>query len=113
MNKIKADTLTSLREAAQSGDLEAQFRLGRAYAERSIVAADDAEAAKWLERAALRGHTDAAVLLSGLIGAGRLPERSAYEARMWLRIAAEEGNTSVEVAVWRTPMNRSRSPSTT
>ena len=42
--------------AAEGGDPDAQFSLGASYAEGDGIPQDDAEAARWYQRAAEQGH---------------------------------------------------------
>ncbi|MGH2836708.1 MAG: hypothetical protein ACRDKD_10875, partial [Solirubrobacteraceae bacterium] len=52
--------------AAQAGLPEAEHQLGRAYLEGAGVPPSRIEAARWLERAAAQGYTEAQALLAGL-----------------------------------------------
>ena len=59
-----ADAFPVLAKAAQAGEAEAQFRVGRAYLEGAGVPPSRAMAAQWLERAAGAGKTEAQTLLA-------------------------------------------------
>ncbi|MBX3608109.1 MAG: sel1 repeat family protein [Piscinibacter sp.] len=52
-------------EAARQGHADAQYSLGILFLTGSGVVQDPAEATRWIERAAARGHTDAAAYLKG------------------------------------------------
>jgi TPR repeat protein len=47
------------RKAAEQGEADAQFALGRCYEEGKGVLADYEEAMKWYRKAADQGHADA------------------------------------------------------
>ena len=51
--------LDTLRQAAEQGDAEAQYRLAYRYATGVAVSQDNAEASRWLRLAAEQGHTQA------------------------------------------------------
>ena len=51
--------VSDIRALAEQGNAEAQFALGRMYAEGLGVAQDEADALAWYGRAAEQGHTDA------------------------------------------------------
>jgi TPR repeat protein len=53
----------ALRSRADHGDVEAQFKLGRAYEHGLGVASDPLEAARWYRMAAEQGHAEAASTL--------------------------------------------------
>jgi TPR repeat protein len=107
-----AEAFPLLARAAKAGNAEAEYRVARSYLEGSGVPASRAEGARWLERAAGRGHIEAQTLLAALCvngladlraiagegQAGRLfaPEEQAgpdYESALkWSRLAAEAGS---------------------
>jgi TPR repeat protein len=82
--------LREWRPLAAQGDVESQYRLGRMYYHGEGVR-DDAEAAKWYERAAARGHVRAQNNLGLLYEQGRGVERDEKKAAAWYRGAAEQG----------------------
>jgi len=51
--------VSDIRALAEQGNAEAQFALGRMYAEGLGVAQDEADALAWYGRAAEQGHADA------------------------------------------------------
>ncbi|MEO6580704.1 MAG: SPOR domain-containing protein [Sphingomicrobium sp.] len=84
-NHVKAVAIW--RTLAEKGDNDASFNLGQAYRLGRGVSADSAEAKKWFERAASRGHLDAQVSLGLLLfDTGDRPV-----ALNWLKRAADRG----------------------
>jgi TPR repeat protein len=55
-----------LREKAERGDAESQFALAMRYFEGDGVPQSDAEATKWIRRAAAQGHKSASNLLNAM-----------------------------------------------
>ena len=88
-------SLDKLRSAAQGGDSEAAFTLGRAYKLGDGAPADLKEAARWLERAARSGHSRAGDEL-GLV---LFQDGHAAEALPWLKKAAERGDPRAQYAL--------------
>ena len=102
------DDLKALLRDAESGDMEAQYRLGTFYsdrAKRQSVVVSGFLAAKWFRRAALQGHADAQFLLAKAYKAGYHPfvkgqvrasrreeEYIKAECDRWLRKSAASGN---------------------
>ena len=110
------DDLKALLRDAESGDMEAQYRLGGCYsnpvilseadrAKRPYVVVSGFLAAKWFRKAALQGHADAQYLLSecykdvdhplekGKVRASRREEEFIKAERLrWLRKSAANGN---------------------
>ena len=63
-DKVKAAEL--YRKSAEQGYAEGQYHLGMCYYFGKGVPRDRAEAIKWFQKAALRGHAEAAELLEAL-----------------------------------------------
>ena len=87
----QADAFTQLRAKAEAGDAESQFHLGRAYSHGASVKRDDAEAARWVEKAALQGHLEAQSNIGYLHSIGLGVPRDAERAIEWWTKAAEAG----------------------
>lgn len=89
------------RTAAEHGEPDAQFNLGRIYESHAdgqyrrkrAAPADDAEAMKWFRRSAEQGHVPAQVKLANLLvnGAPGL-RRDPVEGSKWLRVALASGD---------------------
>lgn len=84
--------LSALRQAAEKGDADSQFQLGRANSHGSkILPRDDTVAAQWVEKAAQQGHVEAQQNMGFLYSAGMGVPRSGEQALAWWRKAAEKG----------------------
>lgn len=83
-------SVESLREKASSGDVEAQYRMGRMYEDGRRVARNEETAAQWYNRAADRGHGAAQYRLGLMYASGRGVSRDSARALRWLRLAAEQ-----------------------
>ena len=81
--------IEELRLAAEQGDADAQYELGRRYNKGEGVPPDGQETVRWLQLAAEQGHADAQLIL-GLADAGG-------EAARWYRLAAEQGNADAQL----------------
>ena len=64
------DNFTSLRKAAEQGDIDAQYELGNCYYNGRGVSEDKAEAVKWYRKAAEQGHVNAQYQLGFLYEIG-------------------------------------------
>ncbi|MDF1552138.1 MAG: tetratricopeptide repeat protein [Deferrisomatales bacterium] len=93
--------LRALREAAQQGDRDAQYRLGialsREYQDQGSMGAGT-EAARWLTEAATQGHGRAQLELGVMYEKGQGVIQDYSEACRWLQKAAEQGEP---VAMYR------------
>lgn len=75
------------RPLAEQGDADAAFNIGQSYRLGKGVPLDLGQAQNWLERAARKGHTDAAATLGLLL----FQNGNRVTAMRWLRQAAEAG----------------------
>ncbi len=75
------------RPLAEKGDADAAFNLGQAYRLGKGVPIDLAQAQSWLERAARKGHVDAAATLGLLL----FQNGNQVTAMRWLKMAAQAG----------------------
>lgn len=89
------------RTAAEHGEPDAQFNLGRIYESQAdgmyrrqrAAAADDAQALRWYRRSAEQGHVPAQVKLAHLlVSGGPGVSRDQVEGFKWLRIALAAGD---------------------
>ncbi len=85
------------RKAADQGDADAQFTLGRMYGKGEGVAQDHEEAAKWSRKAAEQGHAGGQNNLGVACQFGLGVPQDYEEAAKWYRKAAEQGNTNAQV----------------
>ena len=108
LRKWLSNDPSSLRNLAESGDIDAQYRLGYNYFYGTGVSQDFYEASKWLQKSAERGHAGAQSLLGWLYEHGEgvlkdIPEfmkwlgncyhnaKNYQEAFKWYMKAAEQG----------------------
>jgi TPR repeat protein len=87
-NQQLPDAVAAWRKAADKGSTSAMVELGVLYGTGSGVARDDAQARKWLERAAEAGNPRGASNLAALSGAGGAPS-DPVRARALLAKGAE------------------------
>ncbi len=85
------------RPLADSGDAEAQFRLGLLYLDGRGVEADSGEAARWFQLAGGTGHARASYMLADMYAAGTGVEEDPYQAFEWYFIAAELGDPRAQL----------------
>ncbi|MDE0103850.1 MAG: tetratricopeptide repeat protein [Bryobacterales bacterium] len=81
-----------LRKAAEMGQGEAQYRMGRLYLLGLAVPQDSTQAHAWMLKAADAGHDDAQYILSCMYQVGHGVPMDEDEARRWLELAAKQGN---------------------
>ena len=84
------NNLEILKSAAEEGNVEAQFKLGRCYYYGEGVEQDKAEAVKWYRKAAEQGNADAQSSLAFCYALGEGVPKDRNEYRKWLRKAAEQ-----------------------
>jgi TPR repeat protein len=84
--------IADLKEVAYAGDVNAQVHLGVIYLTGDGVAKDDAEAVKWLRKAADQDSALAERYLAEMYFKGRGVPADNEEAAKWLRMAAEHGD---------------------
>lgn len=91
---MKWESLMLMKVAAQKGDPEAQFLVGVQYRVGDGFERDQAEAAKWLRKAAESGHVEAQYALGELYADADPGSEFADpdEALKWLQAAAAKGN---------------------
>lgn len=93
--------LRTTRSLAGRGDPDAQFDLGRRYADGLGVESDDIEAARWFRAAADRGLADTRTNLGIMYATGRGVPRDLGAALAHFRTAAAEGDGRAETYLRR------------
>lgn len=93
LHKFDKSTIPAIEQAAESGDAEAQFKLGALYANGKGVKQDSKAAAQWLRKAARQGHCAAQTLLGWCYAGGNGVSKNPAEALEWYSKAAEQGDT--------------------
>jgi S1-C subfamily serine protease len=81
----------------QNGD--EQFSIGMLYVRGQGVPQDYAEAAKWIQQAADKGHAEAQATLGGMFQLGSGEPQDYAQAAEWLRKAAEQGFPVAQLAL--------------
>ena len=75
-------------QAAQAGDDDAQFILGRSIQQASVRPRSDQEAFRWFSRATDQGHSHAMLIVAGLYASGRGGTKDNVKAYSWAYIVA-------------------------
>ncbi len=91
---VLADDVSDFKEtlqAAEQGNAEAQFSLGKMYYEGQGVRQDYAEAARWYLKAAEQGDPVAQNNLGVAYTKGQGVRQDPVQAEQWYRKAAEQG----------------------
>ena len=95
--------LTKLREAAEQGNVEAQYNLGQMYAHGNLelenggwVSQDNTESIRWYVRAAEQGDAEAQYNLGRMYKYGDGAPQDLLEAILWFRQAAERGHAGAQ-----------------
>ena len=83
--------------AAQSGDVDAQYRLGMMYANGQDVSKNDHQAAVWLQKAAEQGHAEARYRIGLIYAKGQGVPQDREMARHWLQQAAMQGVVQAKI----------------
>ncbi len=87
------------REAAESGDPEAQFNYAHTLETGWGTRRDEAEARRWFQRAAEAGHDGAQLRLGLMMVVGAGGGRDEAAGVRWIRRAARNGNSLAEALV--------------
>ncbi|MCU1340779.1 MAG: Sel1 domain protein repeat-containing protein, partial [Candidatus Acidoferrum typicum] len=88
----KQKVIADLKEMANAGDVKSQVQIGLAYLTGDGVHKDEAEALKWLRKAADQDNPIAERYLAEMYFKGRGVTADNAEAAKWLRMAAEQGD---------------------
>ncbi|MDR3109877.1 MAG: sel1 repeat family protein [Planctomycetaceae bacterium] len=94
-DKAKFDDDTSLvvlKKAANEGDAEAQWRLGRCYANGAGVSRSMSTAAKWFRKSAAQGNDEAQWRLGVCYFNGNGVTKDEDTALLWFQKSAKQGN---------------------
>lgn len=93
LHKFDKTSLPAIQQEAESGDAEAQFKLGALYANGKGVKQDSKTAAKWLRKSAKQGWSAAQTLLGWCYAGGNGVTQNMAEALEWYSAAAEQGDS--------------------
>lgn len=95
--KSKESEIRLLKKAAESGDSDAQIKLGSCYYEgKKGVEQSYIEALRWFRKAAEQGNAEAQIMLGYCYENGKGVEKDFSETIKWYRLAAEQGNAKAQ-----------------
>lgn len=86
------EALAACQQAAQAGDLEAEFELGEFYYDGKRAPRDLAQALNWFEQASLQGHAQAQYRLGVMFYRGEGVPANNVQAYIVLKMAAVNGS---------------------
>lgn len=92
-------SVAELRGAAERGDANAQFGLGRKYLMGEGVPKDHTQALKWYRKAADLGDASAEAVVGSFYDGGDVVAKDAAEAFKWYRKAADQGDSFGEAGL--------------
>src|SRR5260370_35326247 len=92
----KQKVIADLKEMANAGDVKSQVQLGLDYLTGNGVSKDDAEAVKWLRKAADQDNPLGERYLAEMYFKGRDVPADNAEAAKWLRLAAVQGDPQTQ-----------------
>lgn len=98
-NPRSLERRAELEDAAEAGDADAQFELGRLYLDENSGLQDLAQARSWVSRAAEQGHVGAQSLLGHMYHAGRGALQSFTLAHDWLLRAARQNDAVAQFSL--------------
>jgi TPR repeat protein len=95
-NRWGSGSLARVRQAAEGGEVTAQYYLGEAYFEGNGVAKDKSEALKWIKKASDLNYARAQMYLGWLYENGNgVPQDYSAAVKLY-RLAAEQGNARAQ-----------------
>ena len=86
-------------QAAEQGNVDAQFNLGVMYDNGRGVRQDYAQAVQWYRKAAEQGDADAQYVLGVMYDNGQGVRQDYTQAVQWYRKAAEQGDAQAQLAL--------------
>ena len=86
------DAVESMRELAESGDVHAQYFMGKLYLDGSLVIPDSEAAMNWFHKASTRGYAPAQYALGKLLLSDDASVHDPELGIQWLEHAAYNGN---------------------
>ncbi len=88
----RSDVVSEMDKLAESGDMYAQYLMGKLWRDGPLLIPDAVEARYWFEQAARQGHPVAQYSLAKLYLSDDIEVRDTRLGMEWLNIAAEGGN---------------------
>lgn len=97
MRALKYDKAkANFMQAAQQGNIEANYYLGELYYNGNGVAKSFPTAKSYFQKAANAGLADAQYMMGVMVRNGQGGDKNITEAKFWLQKAAAQGNTNAE-----------------
>ena len=90
------EPVEEIHARAEQGDAEAQYNLGRIYANGEGVPRNGVEAVRWFRLGAEQGNADAQNGLGVMYASGRGMPQDDAEAVRWFRLAAAQGDGNAQ-----------------
>lgn len=87
----RSEYITTLKELASMGSVDALYSLGIAYINGDTVKVNPEKAFEYFKEAAVRGHPDAMFCLGSMYVTGEANVRDLEQAKLWLHQAASLG----------------------
>lgn len=84
--------VAEMEQLAESGDMNAQYLMGKLWRDGPLLIPDSVKAQSWLERAAAQDHAAAQYALGKLLLSDDVEVRDAQEGLRWLETAAGNGS---------------------
>ena len=84
--------VAEMERLAESGNMNAQYLMGKLLRDGPLLIPDSVKARRWLERAAAQDHAAAQYALGKLLLSDDVEVRNLQEGLRWLRTAAENGS---------------------
>ena len=106
--KEYAEAVSLFEKAAEQGNAEAQYSLGRCYYNGEGVGKDFTKAVSWFDKAAEQGYAEAQYKLGRCYYYGEGVNKDHAKAVYWFAKAAGEGNVSAQYALGRSGRRRQR-----
>lgn len=86
------DAVSQMEQLAQSGDMYAQYLMGKLWRDGPLLIPDWVNARYWFEKAAMQDHVTAQYALGKLYLSGDMAVHSTQEGLRWLETAAQNGS---------------------
>lgn len=86
------DAVSQMEQLAQSGDMYAQYLMGKLWRDGPLLIPDWVNARYWFEKAAMQDHVTAQYALGKLYLSGDMEVHNTQEGLRWLETAAQNGS---------------------
>lgn len=100
------EALKEFHPLAEAGDVQSAYFIGLFHHNGFGVAKDDAEAAKWFKRAAVKNHSIAQYYMGKLSEQGKGVEKDPVAAYMWYSLSVKNAPNERDAAYTQKDINR-------